>query len=1438
MNSKIEEVKKAGKCEGSALKKRDWFILVKGKLLAVQKLALTHEIDTELYYGHDVISEVKARLPFKVQDSFMDEIKVLAKDTENPLDKEGVFNLMISTLDEAATDMTLAMRFEPANKVKSDSDQTKKPDPKPFQSKKKSYTAKPVDGTSQPTKSTAPKKDKDKKKGWAKKVTVSAVYVAPKLTKCKLCDGEHTFLYYCLVFLSAPVIDRVAPGSRSRACFRCLRLDSKIDFKDKEKWQEEHKVNCIDKWVCTEDQCSKRPFEFQYHILMCKHHSEANKQREKDFIAQLDKGEQQTNVKYFFARPIFMSGLPKNVPVLKMIEGYTVKKDVNHLSIFMLQNVKVNEHTMLCFYDSGCMTAGLSNRAAGILGSVCVREGPTEMEVAGGGSVELEHGDERFHLDLVEPNTKATITGLRMDSVTSEFPLWKISDAWTQIVSDYTKQNPDGPDLPLPPDTIGGCEVDLMIGIKYLQYFPQLITHLPSGLGIYRSRIAAPHGRICVLGGPHPAWDHALKATHHMSPFAYFSLEARAWYFQANTLKHVYSPITHESDEEKSDEVQGYGMEAELVGNDEDAADTCEVQHCDKHQDSQNWMIPRNWNLEHTVYSLRETTNRYLEAELSGADITYRCLRCRNCSDCRKGESLEMMSLKEESEQYLIEQSVKFDPEAGKLIAKLPFILEPSEHIKPNRFIAEKIFQSQMRKISSDQQLREGVLGAFEKLASREYVCELSSLPESVQSMIREPPEPAYFIPWRFVHKESSISTPVRLVFDASSTTPGGESLNTCLAKGQNKLTKIHHLLMKFRAGSSAFSADVKMAYNNLALDPSHYRFQLFLWKRDLNPDNPTIVMVVCTLIYGVKPVGNQLDAGMFQIGSYCIEVYPEHKAGAWTIISSAYVDDLLRAANSEAEARAIAESVMFALGLAGMSCKAFTFSGEPPPPEVSSDGKTVGLVGMIWEPEEDLIRLDIKDLFLGKAKRGKLPDPVTGDVKTALSKRFTKRILLGKTAGVFDPLGLLTPVTCKFKLDMQKVTELKTDWDDRLPEDLLLDWVGNLDTIRQLKEVKFRRAVIPKEASSLNVDLIISSDSSQNIAIACIHARVKLISGGYSVQLLTAKSKLVRYKTIPKGELRAAAMGASLGHVAKLNLGDKYGHSIHVTDSTVALHWISQDQRPLETLVRNTVIEIRRFSNPENWYHISTDLNPADLGTRPAMVEEVSFGTEWQDGKPWMYLEYEDMPLKTIQEITLTSENRRLAALDEKHTQLFGVTLPELRSRVTERYEYTQYLHDPNKYGWMRALRVMGYVFKLIRIRIPSWRPVWEPPLPPVGMVRTENDTLMKYAEHYYFWKATLEVKNFSNSKDYKNSCIEKYGILFYTGRILHGQTIDTPVDPFLDIEPLEFVRPLMDRWSPVAYSIMLHVHTYISHHKNVNVTLRESRSIGYVIRGRDLAI
>ena len=113
-----------------------------------------------------------------------------------------------------------------------------------------------------------------------------------------------------------------------------------------------------------------------------------------------------------------------------------------------------------------------------------------------------------------------------------------------------------------------------------------------------------------------------------------------------------------------------------------------------------------------------------------------------------------------------------------------------------------------------------------------------------------------------------------------------------------------------------------------------------------------------------------------------------------------------------------------------------------------------------------------------------------------------------------------------------------------------------------------------------------------------------------------------------------------------------------------------------------------------------------------------------------------------------------------------------------------------------------------------------------------------INYAENYFFSMATKEVKQFCPRKDYKDCTVEKNGILYYTRQILDGQSIEDPEKVMLDLDPLSFVRPVLDGYSPVSYSVMLYAHGVTAQHRNSTCTRRESRSIAFIFRGRDLAV
>ena len=127
---------------------------------------------------------------------------------------------------------------------------------------------------------------------------------------------------------------------------------------------------------------------------------------------------------------------------------------------------------------------------------------------------------------------------------------------------------------------------------------------------------------------------------------------------------------------------------------------------------------------------------------------------------------------------------------------------------------------------------------------------------------------------------------------------------------------------------------------------------------------------------------------------------------------------------------------------------------------------------------------------------------------------------------------------------------------------------------------------------------------------------------------------------TKPRAELYVALINTHTGEVVRRAFGQHHTNAFKFTDSQVVLHWISNENRPLIQWVRNRIIEIKRFTNPDQWRYIHTSNMIADLGTtRGTTLEDINSSSQWINGCSWMNKEVEDFPMKTIRELNQIKE-------------------------------------------------------------------------------------------------------------------------------------------------------------------------------------------------------
>lgn len=99
------------------------------------------------------------------------------------------------------------------------------------------------------------------------------------------------------------------------------------------------------------------------------------------------------------------------------------------------------------------------------------------------------------------------------------------------------------------------------------------------------------------------------------------------------------------------------------------------------------------------------------------------------------------------------------------------------------------------------------------------------------------------------------------------------------------------------------------------------------------------------------------------------------------------------------------------------------------------------------------------------------------------------------------------------------------------------------------------------------------------------------------------------------------------INRIASFVLIDTTIHEVKLfTDSRIVLGYILNQTRRFHTYVANRVQRIRHHSDPEQWNYISTEDNPADVGSRGVLANELTQSL-WFQGPSYCKLT-KDYPL------------------------------------------------------------------------------------------------------------------------------------------------------------------------------------------------------------------
>ncbi|KAL0810712.1 hypothetical protein ABMA28_010036 [Loxostege sticticalis] len=264
-----------------------------------------------------------------------------------------------------------------------------------------------------------------------------------------------------------------------------------------------------------------------------------------------------------------------------------------------------------------------------------------------------------------------------------------------------------------------------------------------------------------------------------------------------------------------------------------------------------------------------------------------------------------------------------------------------------------------------------------------------------------------YYIPHHGILRPSSISTPLRVVFDASAKDALGRSLNDTLMAGQKLQTNIFDLLLRFRWHCIVFTADVKQMYRQILVLLEDAEYQRILWRP--SPEEPIRDYRLKTVTYGVSSAPYQALRTIAQLAK---DTEVEFPAGSAVLSTDIYVDDVVSGTSTLEEALKLRSELTTIMSSGGFhlrkwtsNCEAF-FEGLPESELYSEDFRnfnsindvSLKVLGLRWLPKTDCFTFDT----------------------SIFDNRCTKRSILSEIARIFDPLGLLSPVVFLAKYIMQ----------------------------------------------------------------------------------------------------------------------------------------------------------------------------------------------------------------------------------------------------------------------------------------------------------------------------------------------------------------------------------------------------------------------------------
>lgn len=581
--------------------------------------------------------------------------------------------------------------------------------------------------------------------------------------------------------------------------------------------------------------------------------------------------------------------------------------------------------------------------------------------------------------------------------------------------------------------------------------------------------------------------------------------------------------------------------------------------------------------------------------------------------------------------------------ENGRYVVKLPFKTEHPRSSEGNtREIALKRFMQLERRFLKDPELKEEYTKVIEEYKELGHIEEVP---------VKEIENKSVYLPHHAVIRRDKESTQTRVVFDASSKGSNGISLNEELLPGPVLQDDLRDVIIRWRRYAIAFVCDIAKMYRMILVHKEDTDYQRILWRSEPFDDIKDYRLL--TVTFGTTSAPYLAIKTLKQLAADEGDKFPE---AAKIVDEQFYIDDCMFSCDSVSEAILISQEIRELLHRGGFELKKwasnnaeFMRSFEPSERSINAhvdlnmDG-IIKALGIQWNLGTDQLEYNLN-----------LPP---------MHDTVTKRSILSDMQKLFDPLGWIAPCTVIAKILLQKLWLKKVNWDENLTNSLRDEWIELRLDLEKVNEILIDRCMGVTNSNKDSLEIHGFSDASERAYAAVVYCRVKCQDNSYKTCLVAARTRVAPLKTLslPRLELCGALLLSRLLKQVATAMRIPLSQVFAWTDSSIVISWLSGEPGRWKTFVANRVVEITSNVNSDQWYHVQSTDNPADIASRGMLVKDLKECDVWWKGPEWL----------SEEKIQLTKPNVVPTDLEKKKETIITLTLTnteEEGKKLSERF-------------------------------------------------------------------------------------------------------------------------------------------------------------------------